>query len=145
MSECWSFEVVNYFSLPQECKGVDLNRNFGYHWGGYGASNDPCKETFRGSGAFSEPESQAIKNFLLSGEANFQLYLTFHSYGQYLLYPWGYGMFKIRYLCDRNCYNEWHNAFKSMAMTMFITSLQTSWTPGTGRTSREWATLPTMQ
>ena len=74
----------------QACHGVDLNRNFGYHWGGYGASNDPCKETFRGASAFSEPESRAIRNFLLSSSEDFQLYLTFHSYGQYLLYPWGY-------------------------------------------------------
>ena len=43
--------------LMQECKGVDLNRNFGYHWGGYGASDNPCKETFRGSSAFSAPAS----------------------------------------------------------------------------------------
>ena len=83
-------------SLSQECKGVDLNRNFGYHWGGYGASNDPCKETYRGPSSFSEPESRAIRNFLLSGEANFQLYLTFHSYGQYLLYPWGYDKLDTR-------------------------------------------------
>ena len=80
----------------QECKGVDLNRNFGYHWGGYGASNDPCKETFRGPSAFSEPESRAIRNFLLSGTADFKLYLTFHSYGQYLLYPWGYDKLDTR-------------------------------------------------
>lgn len=73
-----------------ECKGVDLNRNFGYHWGGYGASDNPCKETFRGSSAFSEPESRAIRDFLLSRENKFVLYLTFHSYGQYILYPWGY-------------------------------------------------------
>ena len=76
--------------LLQECKGVDLNRNFGYHWGGYGASDNPCKETFRGSSAFSEPESRAIRDFLLSRENKFVLYLTFHSYGQYILYPWGY-------------------------------------------------------
>ena len=31
-----------------------------------------------------------MKNFLESGVADFQLYLTFHSYGQYILYPWGY-------------------------------------------------------
>ena len=82
--------------LPQECKGVDLNRNFGYHWGGHGASEDPCSNTFRGSSAFSEPESQAIKNFLLSGEANFQLYLSFHSWGQLLLYPWAYDKLDTR-------------------------------------------------
>jgi len=73
-----------------ECKGVDLNRNFGYHWGGYGASDNACKETYRGPSAFSEPESRAMRDFLLAGEQNFVLYLTFHSYGQYILYPWGY-------------------------------------------------------
>lgn len=80
----------------QECHGVDPNRNFGYHWGGYGASDDPCKETYRGSHAFSEPETLAMKNFLLSEKANFQLYLTFHSYGQYILYPWGYDKLDTR-------------------------------------------------
>ena len=29
------------------CHGVDPNRNFGYGWGGYGASELPCKETYR--------------------------------------------------------------------------------------------------
>ncbi|KOB52182.1 hypothetical protein OBRU01_26274, partial [Operophtera brumata] len=53
------------------CMGTDLNRNFGYRWGGKGASNNPCSEIYRGSKAFSEPETKAI-------------------YGQYLLYPWGY-------------------------------------------------------
>lgn len=37
------------------CTGVDLNRNYGYKWGGQGASRQPCAETFAGSGAFSEP------------------------------------------------------------------------------------------
>ena len=67
-----------------------MNRNFGYHWGGYGASDNACKETYRGPSAFSEPESRAMRDFLLAGEQNFVLYLTFHSYGQYILYPWGY-------------------------------------------------------
>ena len=31
-----------------------------------------------------------MRDFLLKGENNFVLYLTFHSYGQYILYPWGY-------------------------------------------------------
>jgi len=79
-----------------ECHGVDPNRNFGYHWGGYGASDDACKETYRGPHAFSEPETLAMKNFLLSEDADFQLYLTFHSYGQYILYPWGYDKLDTR-------------------------------------------------
>jgi len=79
-----------------ECHGVDPNRNFGYHWGGYGASDDACKETYRGPHAFSEPETLAMKNFLLSEKADFKLYLTFHSYGQYILYPWGYDKLDTR-------------------------------------------------
>ncbi|HEX2087274.1 MAG TPA: M14 family zinc carboxypeptidase [Solirubrobacteraceae bacterium] len=40
--------------------GVDLNRNYGAGWGGYGASNNPTADTYRGSGPFSEPEAQAV-------------------------------------------------------------------------------------
>ena len=76
--------------LGQECHGVDPNRNFGFEWGGYGASENACKETFRGSGPFSEPETRAMRDFILGERADFKLYLTFHSYGQYILYPWGY-------------------------------------------------------
>ncbi|XP_047992018.1 carboxypeptidase A1-like [Leguminivora glycinivorella] len=72
------------------CSGTDLNRNFGYRWGGKGASSNPCSETFRGRTAFSEPESKALSDFIKASGANFSAYLTYHSYGQYLLYPWGY-------------------------------------------------------
>ncbi|HEX8086744.1 MAG TPA: M14 family zinc carboxypeptidase [Solirubrobacteraceae bacterium] len=40
--------------------GVDLNRNYGAGWGGYGASTDPSADDYRGTGPFSEPESQAV-------------------------------------------------------------------------------------
>lgn len=72
------------------CTGVDLNRNYGYKWGGQGASKQPCAETFAGSGAFSEPETRAVQQFLTTSAANFKASLSFHSYGQYILYPWGY-------------------------------------------------------
>uniref|UniRef100_A0A2A4K1E1 Peptidase M14 domain-containing protein n=1 Tax=Heliothis virescens TaxID=7102 RepID=A0A2A4K1E1_HELVI len=72
------------------CAGADLNRNFGYQWGGKGASRYPCSEIYRGSGPFSEPESKAIAQFFKNTAAEFSAYLTYHSYGQYLLYPWGY-------------------------------------------------------
>ncbi|XP_038222654.1 carboxypeptidase B-like [Zerene cesonia] len=39
---------------------------------------------------FSEPESRAVADFITNSAANFSAYLTYHSYGQYLLYPWGY-------------------------------------------------------
>ncbi|OAD61119.1 Carboxypeptidase B [Eufriesea mexicana] len=77
-------------SVGSLCTGVDLNRNFGYRWGGLGTSKDPCRETYAGSGPFSEPETNAVRYFFEASAANFKAYLTFHSYGQYILYPWGY-------------------------------------------------------
>ncbi|CAG9564612.1 unnamed protein product [Danaus chrysippus] len=74
----------------RQCVGTDLNRNFGYRWGGKGSSSNPCSEIYRGARAFSEPESRAVSEFIKTSAANFSAYLTYHSYGQYLLYPWGY-------------------------------------------------------
>jgi len=74
------------------CIGVDPNRNWGHEWGGKGASNNPCTETYRGKRPFSEPETKAIASFILKKMKSQQIkmYLTIHSYGQYFLYPWGY-------------------------------------------------------
>lgn len=72
------------------CAGVDLNRNFGYRWGGQGTSQAPCSEVYAGPKAFSEPETRAQQQFMARTAANFRAFLTFHSYGQYILYPWGY-------------------------------------------------------
>jgi PKD repeat protein len=43
--------------------GIDLNRNYGYYWGGPGTSTSPTAETYRGAAPFSEPESQAVHEF----------------------------------------------------------------------------------
>ncbi len=68
--------------------GVDLNRNYGYMWGGSGSSPDPFSDIYRGTAPFSEPESQAIENLALTHD--FSAMVTYHSYGQLILYPWGY-------------------------------------------------------
>ena len=70
--------------------GVDLNRNFGYMWGydNIGSSGTPSSETYRGPSAFSEPETQRIRDF--TNTKNFKTALNYHTYGNYLLYPWGY-------------------------------------------------------
>lgn len=52
--------------MPGPCAGTDLNRNFGYRWGGQGSSQQPCKETYAGAGPFSEPETNAIRKFVLN-------------------------------------------------------------------------------
>ena len=70
--------------------GVDLNRNWGYMWGydNNGSSPIPGSETYRGPSAFSEPETQALRQFIIS--RSFSFIINAHTYGGYLLYPWGY-------------------------------------------------------
>ena len=70
--------------------GVDPNRNYGFQWGydNFGSSPFPSDETYRGTAPFSEPENQAIRDFCNSH--NIQLCLSYHSYGDLLIYPYGY-------------------------------------------------------
>lgn len=70
--------------------GVDLNRNYGHEWGhdNAGSSGNPQSEVYRGPGPFSEPETQAVKSFVESHD--FKLSLNYHSWGGYLIYPYGY-------------------------------------------------------
>ena len=68
--------------------GVDPNRNFGYNWGLTGSSGDPLSITYRGVAPFSEPETQAIRDFVATHE--FYASISYHSYSQLVLYPWGY-------------------------------------------------------
>lgn len=70
--------------------GVDLNRNWGYEWGGQGASTDPSAEDYRGSAAFSEPETQILRDFI-DAQDHFVAHIDFHSYAELIIYPWGYG------------------------------------------------------
>ena len=84
--------------------GVDLNRNYGYKWGydDNGSSSTTNNETYRGTGPFSEPETQAIKQFC--EQHKFQLALNYHTYGNLLIYPWGYSS-KVKTVDDTVFYN----------------------------------------
>ena len=70
--------------------GVDLNRNYGYMWGldNTGSSPNTNDDTYRGPAAFSEPETQAVKYF--EENHNFGICVNYHTYGNLLIYPWGY-------------------------------------------------------
>src|SRR3990170_8374422 len=46
--------------------GIDLNRNYGGFWGGPGASDLFADPTYRGAEAFSEPETQNIRELVSS-------------------------------------------------------------------------------
>lgn len=55
-----------------------------------GASQNPCSETYAGPTPFSEPEAKALSDFIGSLEQNINIFLAFHSYGHYILYPYGH-------------------------------------------------------
>jgi Zinc carboxypeptidase len=72
------------------CFGVDLNRNWGYEWGhNNGSSPDPCSELYRGPNAFSEAETTVLRDFI-QARPWIRYVHDMHSYGQLMLYPWGY-------------------------------------------------------
>ncbi|XP_014275318.3 carboxypeptidase B [Halyomorpha halys] len=72
------------------CIGTDLNRNFNFSWAGKGSSNNPCSEIYRGRDASSEPETKAVSQFILKLKEKINAYISFHSYGQLILIPFGF-------------------------------------------------------
>jgi carboxypeptidase T len=71
--------------------GVDPNRNYGYMWGTLDISTSsrvPSDETYIGPRAFSEPEVRAVRD--LVARERFDGVLSYHSYSQLILFPWGY-------------------------------------------------------
>ena len=70
--------------------GVDLNRNYDYQWGfnNQGSSPNPNSSTYRGTSPASEPEIQAVQNFVISRE--FTLAFNYHAFASSFNFPWGY-------------------------------------------------------
>lgn len=76
--------------IVESNEGVDLNRNFGFQWGfdNSGSSPNSSSQTYRGPSPFSEPETQALRNFTdLHEPTTANNYHTFH---EATLYPWAY-------------------------------------------------------
>ncbi|TKR59978.1 hypothetical protein L596_029580 [Steinernema carpocapsae] len=72
------------------CRGVDLNRNFDWHFGEEGSSNDSCQDIYHGRAPFSEPETGALRDFILNVKDDLKSFLTFHSYSQTVMFPFGH-------------------------------------------------------
>jgi hypothetical protein len=85
--------------------GVDLNRNSSFKWGCCGGSSgDPCGEVYRGPSAGSEPEIDAVQNFVSAMFSDQRgpgdtdpapadatgLLITLHSYAGTVQWPWGW-------------------------------------------------------
>lgn len=66
--------------------GVDLNRNSNYYYNNGGASSDPCSQTYRGTGAFSEPETEIMRDFFL--DHDFEIALNHHSFKNAMLHAY---------------------------------------------------------
>lgn len=70
--------------------GVDLNRNWGFEWGGDGASPFSDDDTFHGPSAFSEPETQVMRDLAASLGDKLVSHIDYHTYSQLILWPLGY-------------------------------------------------------
>ncbi|XP_037958887.1 zinc carboxypeptidase [Teleopsis dalmanni] len=74
------------------CYGTDLNRNFDFLWMSVGASDNPCSETYAGPYAESDVEIKQMLQYINTSipEDTIRIYISLHSYGQYVLSPWGH-------------------------------------------------------
>lgn len=101
ISETWEnshvFDYVRKNMRPlQGCSGnsigVDLNRNYDYKWGldNIGSTNRKCEEDYRGESAFSEPETQAVRDFVISTNTNIKITINFHTWGNLFIIPYNY-------------------------------------------------------
>ena len=72
------------FSWGRNQRGVNLNRNWGFHWNERLDSNaealatDPDSASYRGPAPFSEPETRLLRDFIQS-TANLRLVVDYHS------------------------------------------------------------------
>ncbi len=101
----WRKNTNNNYCTDTNNRGADLNRNFEFQWGCCGGSSvDPCSEIFRGPAPASEPETQAIQNYVRSIFPDQRLnaldepvpadatgvFLDLHSYGKLVMWPWSF-------------------------------------------------------
>jgi murein tripeptide amidase MpaA len=114
----------SYCGATSSSRGADLNRNYPFQWIGSGSSTSPCSETYRGASPASEPETQAITDYVRSifpdqrdenlgpsapAPANATgIFFDIHSYSELVLWPWGF--------TDVNSPN--HAAFRTLGRKM---------------------------
>ncbi|XP_062384425.1 carboxypeptidase O-like [Sardina pilchardus] len=124
------------------CTGTDLNRNYDAVWGTMGVSSDCCSIIYPGTEANSELETQAVVEFVGARSKNILCFLTIHSYGQMILFPYGHPHIKVPNYDELTVVVE--NAAKAMkaihGMDYVVGALTEALYPA-GGTSMDWARL----
>jgi carboxypeptidase T len=118
--------------------GVDLNRNYGFMWGTGGSDTDASSEVYMGKAPFSEPESQRIRDFV-DTHLNIKVLLSFHTFSELILYPWGHKYDSVETLRDRSVFEilaqtmaQWNGYKPQQSSDLYIASGDTTdWAYGT--------------
>ncbi|GGP49170.1 M14 family metallopeptidase [Saccharothrix coeruleofusca] len=75
--------------------GTDPNRNWGWQWGCCGGSSSSgSSETYRGTAAFSAPETARVRDFVntrvVGGVQQIKTHIDWHTFSELILWPYGY-------------------------------------------------------
>lgn len=117
--------------------GVDLNRNYGYQWGTGGSSSSGSSDVYMGKTPFSEPETQAIRDYVNSFK-NITILLSFHTFSELILYPWGHSYDSIAVQQDKLVHEtmartmaKWNGYTPQQSSDLYIASGDTTdWSYG---------------
>ncbi|KAF7558958.1 hypothetical protein G7046_g5198 [Stylonectria norvegica] len=75
------------------CRGLDLDRAYGYEWDGSQIQRDPCSESYGGDEPFQAVEAVEIADWARNETLNnvrFVGLVDLHSYSQQILFPYSY-------------------------------------------------------
>ncbi|KAL2087973.1 hypothetical protein ACEWY4_016801 [Coilia grayii] len=124
------------------CTGTDLNRNYDAVWGTVGVSANCCTIIYPGPKATSEAETRAVVEYVQARSKDIICFLTIHSYGQMILFPYGHPNIKApNYDELTEIVNTAAKAIKAVhGMDYVVGALAEALYPA-GGTSMDWARL----
>ncbi|GAA2355583.1 M14 family metallopeptidase [Saccharopolyspora halophila] len=123
--------------------GTDLNRNWGYMWGCCGgSSDDPNSETYRGTEAWSAPETAAMRDFVdsrvVDGTQQIKAAIDFHTYSELVLWPFGHTSDDVTEGMTQQEYDRFERVGTAMAADNGYTPQQSSDLYVTDGDSLDW-------